>query len=131
MSLRTVIRKGVKIADDVTASLQPNVSVSAWTGQDRYGTKTFAAAVLHAAHVEQKVRQHTTSGGRIVTTIAKISFLRPIAANGATGRVEPIDPRDKVVLPDGTTGPIVDVEGYVDAGTGRPFYTVVWLGVAG
>ena len=35
---------------------------------------------------------------------------------------------DKIVLPDGTTGPILDMSGFIDAGTGHPIATEVFLG---
>ncbi len=43
-------------------------------------------------------------------------------------RQNPIDPRDKIVLPDGTTGPIVDVSGFVDQSTNLPYFSDVSLG---
>ncbi len=41
----------------------------------------------------------------------------------------PIDARDVIILPDGTTGPIVHITGPPsDPKTGRPYFAEVWLG---
>jgi hypothetical protein len=43
-----------------------------------------------------------------------------------------VDPRDRITLPDGRTGPIVEITGgMLNAGTGRPFMTQVTLGRKG
>lgn len=130
MALDSLIRRGVAVADRLTASLQPDVTHEAWTGQDGYGAATYAAGVARAAIIEQKQRLHRTSNGREVVTKAKITILRPITPNGAAGRTEPIDVRDRFTLPDGSTGPIVDIGGFTDAGTGRPYFAEVWLGLS-
>ena len=130
MALDSLIRRGVATANRLMASLQPNVTFEAWTGEDAYGAVTFATGVPTPALVEQKQRLHRTASGREVVTKAKITILRPIAPNGATGRTEPIDSRDRFTLPDGSTGPIVDVEGFVDRGTGRPYFAEIFLGLS-
>ena len=61
-------------------------------------------------------------------TGAKVTILQPITANGTSGRTEPVDPRDKVTLPDGTVGPILDVAGLVNPDTGYPYMFEIWLG---
>lgn len=44
-------------------------------------------------------------------------------------REYPIDPRDVIILPDGTTGPIVNITGPpVDPGTNYVYFHEVWLG---
>jgi len=47
-----------------------------------------------------------------------------VAATNGAG----IDDHDVIVLPDGTTGPILDMSGFIDAGTGHPIATEVFLG---
>ena len=69
-----------------------------------------------------------TSTGADVVVRASVTFLTPLTANGAETRTEPIDPRDKIILPDGTTGPIVNISGPVDPDTGAPFLFEVLLG---
>ena len=58
----------------------------------------------------------------------KLTFVRPIPDEGTAGRREPIDPRDKITLPDGTAGPIINTGGLVSGGTGKPYMLEVWLG---
>lgn len=130
MALDTLIRRGVATADRLTASLQPEVTHEAWTGQSVSGAATYAAGVNRSALIEQKQRLHRAGNGREVVTKAKITILRPVAPNGAAGRTEPIDARDRFTLPDGSTGPIVDIEGFTDAGTGLPYFAEVWLGLS-
>lgn len=128
MSLRDVIVSAVKTIDVVTASLQAEVSYSPWIGQDAYGVPTYGPTVKLAAIVDQQQRERRTLSGEVVVTQAYIGLLRPLPANGAAGRIEPVDRNDKFVLPDGTTGPIVDTSGFIDKGTGKPFLSEVWIG---
>lgn len=128
MSLLTVLRSGVKIADKVTKPLQATVMHAAWTGSDDYGAGSYATPVARRAIVDQQQHEHRTRSGELVATQAYIGFLEPIAPNGAAGRTEPIDPNDVIILPDGTSGPIVDISGFIDAGTGRPLFSEVWIG---
>jgi len=128
MGLGDLVRSGLQIADQVTQDLQPEVLHEAWIGQDGYGNAAYAAAVARPAIVEQRLHQRVTSSGRLVLVQAYVAFIRPIPPNGAAGRKEPVDPRDRLTLPDGSTGPIVDQSGLVDASTTRPFYAEVWIG---
>lgn len=118
MGLDSVIRKGVGIAHSVTKSLQVTVSHYPWLGQEGSGAPIFPTTpLLRVCLYERKQRRVATRSGREVVSEHQLTFLEPIAPNGATGRQEPIDERDKFVLPDGTTGPILRVEGFADAGT--------------
>lgn len=129
MGLLDVVRSGIALANSVTSDLQANVSHRAWTASSSYGDATLATAVLRPAIVVQSFKMHRTSKGEMVATRAHITFLEPITPNGAAGRMEPIDPRDTITLPDGTTGPIVDISGFIDRETTRPLLVEVWLGV--
>lgn len=132
MAFDTLIRNGIALADSLTAvSLQPTIQHAAWAGQDRFGAATYATTANIDALVEYKNRLHQTADGRIVQTQAKITILRPLTPNGATGRKEPIDPRDKITLPDGSIGPIVDVEGFIDPTINRPYMLEIWIGLIG
>lgn len=128
MPFDSLIRHGVALADSLTASLQPVVSFEAWTGQDAFGAPTYAAAIPVAALTEQRLSTRQTLNGKLVPTVAKITILRPLAVNGAAGRIEPIDNRDRFTLPDGTTGPVVDVADFTDPDSGRGYFAEVWLG---
>lgn len=130
MAFDDLIRSGVALADSLTDSLQVSVTHEAYTGINEFGESSYAAGVSRKAIVERKNRQRVTGDGRTILTSAQITFLRAIEANGAAGRQEPVDTRDRITLPDGSTDPIADVEALLDPDTGRGYYAVVWLGRA-
>lgn len=127
MALSSIIRKGVALANKQTASLQEPVQHVAWTGQTYMGAPS-TATTERKALVEQKLHQRKLSDGTMVTVKATLTFLEEVPAHGAAGRVEPIDPRDTFILADGSSGPVVDVEGLRDPGAARPFLLQVFMG---
>jgi len=127
MGLLGVIRSGVKVADKVTKDLQPSVSYERFTGQDGFGDKTYAAAVDLKAIVDWKQTQVRTTTGLLTVSRAAVTFLDIDALVAATGGAG-IGDDDKITLPDGTTGPILDMAGFIDAVTGIPVATEVFLG---
>lgn len=128
MGLDSIVRSGIKIADNLTKTLQSTVTLKQWTGQLQNGDPTYAAPVVYQAIVEQKRQNMRTDSGELVKISATVLFIQPVPPHGAPNRAEPVDPRDVIVLQDGTTGPIVNTSGFVDRDTGRPFYHEVWLG---
>lgn len=132
MSLRSIVRNAVSIADRVTAPLQATIQHSAWTGQDEFGDVTYTDPISRDCIVEYKIRDKLqSSSGRVIQSQALVTIIRPIDPNGAAGRVEPIDPRDLIVLPNGHSGPIIDIEGVVDPMTNSPYMYQVWIGGQG
>jgi len=127
--LANSIRAAVEAASTLTASLKVNVIHEAWIGHaDGYGGPAFAVPVSLPALVQEGTNQRRLPTGEVITTRACVSFLAPIAPNGAAGRREPIDPRDRVTLPSGLTGPLTENPGaMVDPSTGRPYISVFWL----
>lgn len=107
--------------------LEP-VTIRRWTGQDLSGDPTYAASISVAGLVELKQQLRKNTEGQEVMSKTKLTFTQPIAAEGTSGRREPIDPRDEIILPDGTTGPIIDIAGLVSGGTAAPYMLEVWLG---
>lgn len=128
MGFDDLIRSGVALADTLTGDLQDTIQFSAWTGSGIYGEPTFATAIPMQAIVEEKEYLRKLGNGQEIAQKAQVTIPRPIAANGAADRREPIDPRDKIVLPSGFTGPILDVEGITDPETNNPYMYVVILG---
>ena len=131
MGLADVVRSGVAIANSVTKTLQATVTHKQWIGpSDGYGTETYLDAVERTALVEFKQKMIKTGSGQLVMSRATVTFLEPIPPIGAgvDGRQEPIDSRDIITLPDGTTGPILDISGFVDSGTNAPFFGAVSIG---
>lgn len=133
MSLLDTLRAGIALANTITAPFQGTVQHYAWTGQDGEGADTFSPVLTlpgtsRKAIIDLTRKPRATTEGKMLMTIAAITFLDVIAPNGASGRSEPIDSRDRIVLPDGSTGPIVSVGGFMDALTGRPVLNEVLLG---
>ena len=127
MSLLDVLRSGVRIADQVTKPLQASVSFARYLSTDAYGTKTYAAPRTLKAIVDWKQRQVRTSTGVLSVSRASVIFLDIVALVAATGG-DGVDDNDVITLPDGTTGPILDMSGFIDAGTTHPLATEVYLG---
>lgn len=128
MSLDSLIRQGVAVADRLTASLQDSVVFFAWIGSGSEGEPEYAAPISIPAVVEEKEYLRKLSSGEEVTQKASITIPRPVPPNGAANRKEPIDPRDQIILPSGYTGPILDVAGVVDPSTHQPYMLEVVLG---
>lgn len=132
MALNDIIAKAVAIANTVTTPLQVDVLHYPWVEQNAFGSAThhtpFGEPVLRKGIVEQKVRWRQLPNGNMVTTYAHIIFLTPFEAIGAPNRKEPISPLDKFVLPDGSSGPTVDIAGLFNPATNSPYFAEVWLG---
>lgn len=122
MGLDAIIRSGIATAKSVTADLQDEITIEAYIGQDKWGAPSYATGVSYDALVEHKQRLVRDFNGNEVTSATRLTVLQPIAANGDADRLrEPIDPRDKITLPDGTTHTALAEEGLVDPSTGKPF----------
>jgi hypothetical protein len=126
--LADIIRNAVAIADSATDTLQPKVRHAAWIGNDGEGGYQYASAVQRPALVERKQKLVRKADGEQVLSTHVVTFLRPIKKNGAAGRQEPIDPRDRITLPDGTTSNILSVNAFVDKDTGAGYLHEVYLG---
>lgn len=128
MSLLDTLRAGVKIANDVTRSLQCLVTFERYAeNADGYGTPGYSAATTLHAIVDWRQRQLRTMTGVLTVSRASVLFLDIVEVVAATNG-EGIDDHDRITLPDGTTGPILDMAGFIDAGTGHPIATEVFLG---
>ena len=132
MSLLNTLRSAVKIADKVTKSVQAEVQFRHYLGADDYGAKSYTPAVgqpalLLRAVVDWKQKQVRTQAGILSVSRASVTFLDVNAVAAATNN-EGIDDHDIIILPDGTTGPILDMAGFIDAGTGQPLATEIFLG---
>lgn len=136
MDFSALIRDvGLPIIDEVTESLQGVIALRAWIGTDDYSKPTYANAIFIPAIIEDATHLRRIGRGQTDITDAQetklrsvITIPRPVAANGAANRKEPIDPRDQITLPNGYTGPIVNVEGVIDPLTGKPYMFVIGLG---
>lgn len=127
MSLLDTLRLGVEIANRVTKSIQAEVIYEKEMGNDPFGTKLYASPVPMDALVDWKQKQLRMQDGTLSVSRASVQFIdiaQLIAATDGDG----IDDDDRITLPDGTTGPIIDMSGFIDAGTKLPLATEVFLG---
>lgn len=136
LNLPSIISNAVKIAHNATRSLQETpegvgiVQHYAWTGQDSWGKSTYASPVNRPAIWEPSHQsKFDTNTGSVVQVKGKLTFLEPVEPNGAEGRIEPIDNRDLIVLPDGTSGPVYKPEGLYNPVSDAPFLIELWIGV--
>ncbi|MFI5222671.1 MAG: hypothetical protein ACHQX3_00250 [Nitrospirales bacterium] len=127
MSLLDVIRGGVKIADDVTKPLQGLVTYVRFLGSDAYGAPEFAAPVQLRAIIDYTSSQVRTPEGILTVSRASIMLLDINAVLAATADLG-VDNNDRFFLPDGDTGPILDIRGFVDAIRGIPVATEIMIG---
>lgn len=131
LNLPKLISNAVAIADDATKSIQVSVTYRAWiSDSDQWGNKEYASPLtLRALYESKHESKLDTNTGQVVQVQGKLTILDVPDPNGATGRVEPIDNRDLIVLPDGTTGPIFKPEGLYNPVAGKPFLIELWIGV--
>jgi hypothetical protein len=121
MSLSSLVKDLVAVADSLTGDLQASVTHHAFSGAtvDSYGKVTnWGAGVARKAVVEASSRLIRTAGGDTLQARAKLTFPRPVT----------VDARDKIVLPDTSTGPILDVTGVTNPTTNQVYASEVWLG---
>jgi len=120
VSLLDVVRAGVAIANTVTAPLQALVSHEvSHLSTDGFSTRTYDAPILRPAIVDWKQKHVRTLSGELTVSRASILFLDPSVI---------VDDHDRLTLPDGTTGPVLDMSGYIDPITGHPVATEIFLG---
>jgi hypothetical protein len=132
MALNDVIAKVVAVADKIIKPLQGDVSHYPWIAQNAFGSVSqqtpFGQPIARKAVIEQQSRWRQLPNGNTVSTYAHIIFLTPFEHIDVPNRKNPIDPRDRLILPDGSTGPIVDVDGLHNPGTKSLYFCEVWLG---
>lgn len=129
MSLLDAIRSAVNIADGITKPLQPTVTYyRANPLPDSYSTENFDPPVSLPALVEWKEVRMPTSTGVLLVTKPVVTFLSVADVAAATEGLG-FGSEDKLVLSDGTSGPIMTLDGaLLDAGTNRPILTQVYIG---
>ena len=118
---REILVGGINIADSLTAGVQSTVQWEAFVSANGDGDETYATAVPLKCVLDQKRRSESTPSGRVQTTVATLTFPR--------GNLN-ISPKDRITLPDGTTGPLIldAPDAVFDPVTGRGFITTVKIG---
>lgn len=113
-----IIRNALVTANNVTSSLQTSsIQLHRKSASGTWGD-TYAAPVTVSAIYEKKSKLVQTPSGQMVEAKSEITILSPID----------IDYDDKIVGPQGETGPILRIEGLIDPSTNRPYMVQVWLG---
>jgi hypothetical protein len=121
MGLRDIVRSGIAVANTLTSDLQATVTREPYTGgQDVRGEPNRGPAVSVKAIVEYKTRLVKTTTGEFVMSAATLTFLDPAIV---------IHPKDRLTMPNGQTGPILETAGLADRVTGSPVLTQVFLGM--
>jgi hypothetical protein len=118
MTLADQVRLAVSKANLATADLQVDVIHEVWIGDDVRGQPEYAPPIVRKAIVDKSGQIIRNPTGEMEESTAYIAFIYPVE----------VDRKDKLTLPDGTTGPIMKTGGFFDAGTGHPYYAEVWLG---
>lgn len=118
MGLDALVRAAVAMADGITSSLQASVAHEAYMSQDGFGKPTYAAAVSRRAIVDLTEKPIRTTEGKERLSTARLTFPRPVA----------VDLRDRFLLPDGRTAPVLTIGGVADPTTGTRYATEVALG---
>jgi len=131
MALDSLIRKGVKIIDKQTKSVQSTILHKQWVDQDGFGNPVYdpPEGIRRKAILDDRYQLKTMSDGQTIAIGATLLFLEYIPPQGSDKRsVEPLDPKDVIVLPDGSENSIIKVFGLEDPEKNRPFALEVWLG---
>jgi hypothetical protein len=133
--LDDIVRGAVSLVNSITSSLQVQVTLRRWKGDDMNGTPDYFDPETYTAVVEKKNQATKTkvTGQKVPQeTLAKtyVVFVQPIPATAATPmpRRQPIDENDLIILPDGDTGPILNISGVLDPDTNACYASEVWLG---
>lgn len=127
MSLLDIVRGAVKIANNITRPLQAEVTIEHQLSTSGYGGVKYMKPAKLPALVDWKRAQVRTANGELTMSRAVITFTDVEKLAAATNG-EGVGDFDRIILPDGTTGPILDLSGFIDAGTRKPFMTEVMLG---
>lgn len=127
------MRNAVALANRMTQKLdlQEEFTHEAWIGTTgSKATPVYATGVSIKALIEQGSDDFRTSTGEVITVKAVMNVLEIVTPNGAANRHEPFDPRDRITLPDGTTGTPIEglKKNLLDPSTGRPYLHTVGLG---
>jgi hypothetical protein len=95
MGFDNIVRKGVALAHKLTTSLQDTCVHYAWTGTNDASEDIYNSGTNRLALVEMKQSLRYGPDNAPVVSVATLTFLVPITAEGSDNRREPIDPRDR------------------------------------
>lgn len=128
MSLLSALNAGVKAAHNVLnkGKLECTVSYKRATTNTGSGIGEAAAVELKAV-VDYRTGQNRVDGG-IVRPVRATILLLDVAAVAVATNGRGIQSNDVFILPDGSTGPILGIDGFMPLGSGELIATTVSLG---
>jgi len=118
MGLRDLVAGVVRTADRVVSDLKITVQHRRWKEKNDEGEDTFFDPVPVKCTADWSRKLVRTQASETTMSRVSLTFTQPMEVNEL----------DQFVLPDGTTGPILDMSGFLDRVTSKPFVTEVWLG---
>lgn len=132
MGLRDILDNAVHniispIVDDVKVTFIHH----AWIGEKGNGEDIYASPTTFRAVADRTARIRETGDGGKVMVFATLTEVDGIASTTATfpwTRQNPVDPRDKIIFPDGSTAPITKAGGPQDPVTGVGFINEIEMG---
>lgn len=126
------IRKGVKLIDNYTQTIQSAVTFVPWISITDAGDLEWGDPITLEAIVSTEQYNIFGADGNLKTVMATIKFTHEVEdIVGNPLRSNPFDMKDSFTLQDGTTGPVIGiVPGTIDPQTGRGFTYKVLLGAA-
>jgi len=128
MGLLDVLRSGIKTADKILKPLESTVSYQRVMTRDEYGAPaTYASPVFIPAIVDFKSVPVRNKEGITIYSSATLTFLDLATIEEVTSNAG-FYADDEFILPDGTTGKVLSLGGFMDAGTTRPLPTTVMIG---
>jgi hypothetical protein len=132
MALADIIVRQVKNLSKIVDSFKGDVQFYACIGESGAGVLQYAAPVTVRALVDVTRKERMSASGGMSHDRRGPDHPRPIAdttPNTGFDRKQPVDTRDKFVLPDGTVGSsIIEAGGFMDAATSRGFINELLLG---
>lgn len=109
--------------------LKDDVTIQYWEyDEDEAGTGHYSSPVSFQAVVVRQSKMVKKSDGQEAMSATYLAFTEAMPAHGGADRREPLDERDIITLSDGTTGPILSIEGLMDQVASAPYLLEVYLG---
>lgn len=133
-----ILETGIKIADGLIPGLKGDCILKQFIGSDANGDLIHTDGVdgrpnpIPFKAIVDYTNKVTIRNAQMISISATLTILETIPFNNTLTdppRKNPIDPRDEIILPDGSTGPIISAPGSVhNPRTGTGFIQVVEIG---
>lgn len=128
MGFDALLRGAIGTIDTVTKSLQTTVTIFPWLRDGGRGPERSPFGITVRAIVERKDEEKFTAVGVVLVIKATVLILEIVPPTEAEGRQNPIDPRDLVVLSDGSSAPIIGNPGLLDPTSDQQYFAELTIG---